>query len=581
MMNVGRFIQKIKGFIPELDDVLKVLEKLPNDPTLKEISKDAPFVGGSIKLALNIIEKVYDVKIPVQKRLPLTLMRIMLESARDSLPYSVSNEEVLGDQRDFEFEDIVLELFHQKYNQGDIVDEENKVITYLPDHPVFAKFRNLLSNEIEIYNDKNTSNTINIPLFLTEFNSNLLIRLEEEKTNNRDLVNLLQKWKTDADFHNLQRYLRNAKALYLKPKKIDGKSLSQYYIENHAYEVDKDTWGRDEENISEKVQWNLDSLLRSNDRIVVIGAPFGIGKSSLAIKIAHDCAIKYIQRPFDSIAYIPVFVDLKFALEATCNNNSLEIDLEEITFLSSRKENTNILVILDGLDELPENKPVSIHNIYQTIQGFMKGFQNRKFIITTRLEAGYPDKLNIKESYIRLFSFNEEQIEQFFRIYGLGGEYHNLSNILTQQKLGKPLFCWMLATVYNNCTPEEREIFFDYSKAYIFGEIFLYQRFIHDVILGKLRDDVKRDFKKWYKESRDEKKALRLIAFLKNDTPSLSRAKVVDYLDSLEFVLPKSSESVMSTYFSTSQDERGIEKFEFNHQSFKEYLLAEFYLEYF
>jgi hypothetical protein len=35
----------------------------------------------------------------------------------------------------------------------------------------------------------------------------------------------------------------------------------------------------------------------------------------------------------------------------------------------------------------------------------------------------------------------------------------------------------------------------------------------------------------------------------------------------------------MSTYFSTSQEERGIEKFEFTHKSFMEYLLAEFYLE--
>jgi hypothetical protein len=195
MMDIGRFIQKIKDFIP-IDDVTTVLEKLPDDPTLKEISKDAPFVGGSIKVALHIIEKVYDAKIPVQKRLSLTLMRIMLESARDSLPYSVSNvkvEEVLGDRKDSEFEDIVLELFDQKYNR-DIVD---KVITYLPDHPVFTKFRNLLSNEIKSYNDKNRSNTINIPLFLTEFNSNLLMRLEEEKTNNSDLVNMLKKWKTD------------------------------------------------------------------------------------------------------------------------------------------------------------------------------------------------------------------------------------------------------------------------------------------------------------------------------------------------------------------------------------------------
>jgi NACHT domain len=276
------------------------------------------------------------------------------------------------------------------------------------------------------------------------------------------------------------------------------------------------------------VDWNLDSFLGSNNSIAVIGAPFGIGKSSLATKIAHDCAIKFIENPTDSMTYIPIFVPLRFALESTCNDNSLENDLERITSISSRKDNTNILVILDGLDELPDDNPVSIHNIHQTIKGFIKGFPNRKFIITTRLEAGFPGKLTIKEFYARLFSFNKEHIEQFFRVYGLQSEYHNLSNILTEQKLGKP------------------------------------------------EDVVRRDFQKWYKESKDEKKVLRLIAFLKNDRPSLSRTTVEDYLDSLGFNLPKSSESLMSTSFSTGQDERGMEKFEFTHKSFKEYLLAEF-----
>jgi hypothetical protein len=159
--------------------------------------------------------------------------------------------------------------------------------------------------------------------------------------------------------------------------------------------------------------------------------------------------MKFTENHTDSLACIPIFVPLRFALETTCNDNSLENDLESITLHSSRKENTNILIILDGLDELPEAKSVSIHNIHETLRGFMKGFPNRKFIITTRLEAGFPDKLTIKESYIRLFSFNKEQIEQFFRIYGLESEYNKISNILTEQKLGKPLFCWMIATVYN------------------------------------------------------------------------------------------------------------------------------------
>jgi hypothetical protein len=59
-MDIGGFTDKIKKFI-SIDDVTAVLEKIPyDDPTLKEISKDASFVGGSIKIALHILETVYN-----------------------------------------------------------------------------------------------------------------------------------------------------------------------------------------------------------------------------------------------------------------------------------------------------------------------------------------------------------------------------------------------------------------------------------------------------------------------------------------------------------------------------------------
>ena len=38
-------------------------------------------------------------------------------------------------------------------------------------------------------------------------------------------------------------------------RRIDGKSLCQYYVENKAYKVDKDTWGYNEQSITEKEEW--------------------------------------------------------------------------------------------------------------------------------------------------------------------------------------------------------------------------------------------------------------------------------------------------------------------------------------
>ena len=435
-MDVGRFIEKIKEIIP-IEDITSVLERLPNDPTLMQISENAGTIGGVIKIALHITDKVYKTGVSVDKRLSLTLMRIMLESAVDSLPYSVSNtkvEDILGKKgngRSEEFEKLVLELLDSKYNQYIDNNQRNidaKISTYLPDHPVFIKFKDLLSQGIKTINHNHGYDLISVPVFLTEFNSNVVIKLEEEKAkNDKDLENLLHKWKTHKDFGNLQLYLKNARNVFFEKNPIDGKSLSEYYIENKTYKVDKQTWGYDEEKIEKKGEWSLDSFLKSNNSVEVIAAPFGIGKSSLAKKMSHDCAIKFVENPTDPKVYIPIFVPLKFALEVTCNGNkSLENDLERIASYSSRKNETNILVILDGLDELPDNKPINNQTIYTTIQqGFIKSFPNSKYLITTRLEADFPERLNITEYYVRLFSFNDNQIKLFFKNYGLQNRTNN------------------------------------------------------------------------------------------------------------------------------------------------------------
>ena len=470
MFDIKRFVGKFRELIPT-DDVVSILEKLPDDPTLNQISESAGTVAGIIKIALHITEKVYEAKVPVEKRLSLTLMRIMLESARDSLPYSILNvkiEEVLDDQPNLGFESIVLELFDPKYNEA--VDEQ-RIITYLPDHPVFNKFRNLLKNGIDKFNHHHEFN-VNIPKFLMEFNLNLITKLEEEGGNNQDLRNLLLKWQVNSNFRHLVEYSKNAGDYFFDLNSIDGKSLSEYYVENKAYVVDKKTWDQDEKEIEKKSEWTLESFLRSSDPIAVVAAPFGIGKSSLAKKLAYESATKFIENPTDPYSRVPIFVPLESSLEATCNHNSLENDLERISLYSSRKKDQNILVILDGLDELPDDRPISIYNIYSTVLSLIKAYPNGKVIITTRLEAGFPGRLNIKDSYVRLFSFNKDQIKQFFKIYGLQSNYENLSNMLTEQKLGKPLFCWMIATVYNKSTDQDREVLFDYSKKYNLGEIF-------------------------------------------------------------------------------------------------------------
>jgi hypothetical protein len=184
LFDIKRFIGKIRESIP-LDDVVSILEKLSKDPTLNKISENAGTVGGIIKIALHITEMFYQAKVPEEKRLSLTLIRIMLGSARDSLPYSVSNvklEEIFDTADPNQFQSIVLELFDAKYYEN-----SNVIIpSDLREHPVFIKFKDLLRDALEEFNHKHESK-ISIPQFLIEFDSNLLFKLEEEKKNNASL----------------------------------------------------------------------------------------------------------------------------------------------------------------------------------------------------------------------------------------------------------------------------------------------------------------------------------------------------------------------------------------------------------
>jgi hypothetical protein len=179
MFDVKRFIERLQQNIP-FDEVTSLLGRLSDDPTLKLISENAGSIGDIIKIILKITEKIYDSKVSADKRLSIVLMRIMLESAKDSLPYIASNTKIKDivndDENSFgkDFENIVLELFDSKY-YNDIENNSNKEsstkISTIPDHPVFINFKDLLVKGIKEINKKHEYDIISIPRFLTEFNS--------------------------------------------------------------------------------------------------------------------------------------------------------------------------------------------------------------------------------------------------------------------------------------------------------------------------------------------------------------------------------------------------------------------------
>jgi hypothetical protein len=93
-----------------------------------------------------VTEKIYQISVPADKRLSITLMRILLSSAQTTLPFSSKNikiSEMFEEKDSEELENIVLELFNPTFK--DIGNYNGGFIHYIPDHPILSKFRKLLS----------------------------------------------------------------------------------------------------------------------------------------------------------------------------------------------------------------------------------------------------------------------------------------------------------------------------------------------------------------------------------------------------------------------------------------------------
>src|SRR5215813_3161152 len=125
--------------------------------------------------------------------------------------------------------------------------------------------------------------------------------------------------------------------------------------------------------------------------MVCVGAPFGIGKTSLAKYLTSVIATNYLGGPDNEYNYIPIFVPLKGKLtNIDEDQNSLDDKLRWIAGEGEGKKK-KMLIICDGLDEYGEDES----KLKDILGEKHKDLPNIKVIITTRLEAGLPQKLDI------------------------------------------------------------------------------------------------------------------------------------------------------------------------------------------
>ncbi|MGK7942419.1 MAG: NACHT domain-containing NTPase [Crocosphaera sp.] len=149
--------------------------------------------------------------------------------------------------------------------------------------------------------------------------------------------------------------------------------------------------------------------------LMVIGEP-GAGKSTFLRKMGLEAlkGTKLMQESYQH-SCIPVFIELKKFIEEDINIKKMIIDEFDIcNFPNAQKsvekllDNGKLLILLDGLDEVPTK---NLDKVINKIQDFVDKHDKNRFIISCRT-AAYNNWFR-RFTDVLMADFNDQQIEQF------------------------------------------------------------------------------------------------------------------------------------------------------------------------
>ncbi len=171
---------------------------------------------------------------------------------------------------------------------------------------------------------------------------------------------------------------------------------------------------------------------------------------------------------------------------------------------------------------------------------------------------------------------------KFFEKYGLRDITFDIlkSYNLTEQEIFKPLFYWMFAIMRNSKSFDITTVFKDSGSANrSISRALVYQGFIHSIIRGKHKD--KAGEYHWTQYGGEEKRILRKIAALRQMHDTLTRNMIIGGLEEYYGISYNETDvldPILTSYFYLQGPAFGM-SVDFIHKSFREYFLAEYYLE--
>ncbi|MDJ0737013.1 MAG: NACHT domain-containing protein [Nostocaceae cyanobacterium] len=244
----------------------------------------------------------------------------------------------------------------------------------------------------------------------------------------------------------------------------------------------------------------------ANDKqyLMVLGSP-GAGKSTFLRKIGLE-ALKGKKGGFKH-GCIPVFIELKRFTSSDINIEQFIADEFRICgfpspekFTAKALEQGNLLVLLDGLDEVPKKNLTEVIN---QIQNFVDRYDNNRFITSCRIAAYHSNFRRFSD--VTMADFDDIQIQQFIQNW-----FHSEADIqaktaekcweLLQQPENKgakelahtPLLLTFLCLVYDRSQnfPNNRSVLYKKALRILLEEWASEKRIIRDEIYQGLHTEL-------------------------------------------------------------------------------------------
>ena len=178
--------------------------------------------------------------------------------------------------------------------------------------------------------------------------------------------------------------------------------------------------------------------------VLVEGSP-GIGKTTFCLKLAHDWANGAMPRNFPSfkLVFLLKCRDLEGDIVEDIFDQLLPEDLEEktkealVTFLEDLDNQKQILIILDGLDQLPEKSEDRVNKVIGR-----KKLPSCYVLATTRQGKGIDTRKQFKfDICLAIEGFSEEDSFEYIRKYfrNIGTEHSSKGERLIEEVKQNPL----------------------------------------------------------------------------------------------------------------------------------------------